>query len=317
MKPILPNSIDVPISNDVAQTLLSAIATKKWWQGAVISGDDLPQIEDNYSDVECWVVASQTCNLYNPSFQNVPVFELVAASSIGACHPEKVRGDNPRILHVEAMSSDGTIFLELDIQKRRWLPRSLLAGLSAPRLYIRDAERGTDPDWLKNQWKDNFSGWLGRSYTRVALPDFFNDAIKFSRVKEVLEDKLIKHKDDLYGIYLELNADSEDAWQGVLGEMPPPYLLGITLVTYETADPEKLKQLLLKSLFVDKIKDTESAGANPQKITRAQLAGRRGIRIIPAGIEAKSVSDIPLLELMKKVRYSLVDHFSDSSMAVT
>lgn len=305
---------EAQISADVAQALLDEIEVRKWWQGSVLLGKDLPPMEDGHSDVECWVVASQACNIYNASFQNVPVFELVSASRIGACDPGKIRGDNPRILHVEALSNEEVISLELDIQKRRWLPRSWLAQLPAPFCHVRDAERGVDP-FLKNQWRDKFAAWMGRSYTRVALPDAFNDALKASKIREVLEDKLAKHKNELYGIYLELSPDSGEVWEGVLGEMPAPYLLGITLVTFDNVDPDKMKEMLVKSLFKDEIKDPAS-GDSPRKIRRVDLAARHKIRIIEADIAAKTVSGTSIHEIMGMVRYSLVDHLSDSSMAV-
>jgi hypothetical protein len=203
--------------------------------------------------------------------------------------------------------------LELDIQKRWWLPRRLLADIPAPTYHVRDAPRHVEQDWLKNQWQDNLAGWLARSYTRVALPNAFNEAMRVSRFKDVLENKLTKHKDNLYGIYLSIGADADEEWHGVPGEMPPPYLLNLVLVTHEDADPEVLKAQLLKQLFQDPIPDPE----NPTgvKITRAALAKRHKIRVVEAAIEAKSVSDLTLLELKSLIRYSLVDHLSNSSMA--
>ena len=118
---------------------------------------------------------------------------------------QKKRGDNPRILHIEASSKNNeTITLELDIQKRRWLPRDLLSELPAPVFHVRDVKNEGDPDWLKSQWLDSLVGWLGRSYTRVALPDLFNESMNSARLSECLDDKLRKHKDDIYGIYIDV-----------------------------------------------------------------------------------------------------------------
>jgi len=134
-----------------------------------------------------------------------------------------------------------------------------------------------------------------------------------SKLRDVFEKKLAKQKNELYGIYFSLEADNEEPWSGVLGEMPPPYLLSIVLVTYEDVDPELLKTRLLKSLFEDKVKDPEHATG---KVCRAQLARRYGIRLIEADVDAMSVAEITLARLKSLVRYSFVDHLSDSSMAV-
>lgn len=306
------NLIEQPISADVNEALLIAVKEKKWWQGSVIPASSL-SLEDQ-SDANYWVIASQACNIYNPNFEKVPVFELVAARQIDECDPKMVKGDNPRILHLTARSQGGDIIaLELDIQERRWLSRSLLAQIPGSTIYVRDAKRDEGPDWNKNLWLDNFIGWMARSYTRVAFPDEFNDSMRVSRIEEILKDKITKHRDKLYGIYLLVSANTNDEWHGILGEMPPPYLLEIMLITYEDVDPEVIKKELIQRLFIDSIQDP---GEKSQKITRGQLARKHNIHIIESSVDARTISDINLLELKSLVRYTFVDHLSDSSMAV-
>lgn len=311
----LSTSTGVPISAELSSALLAKIKANNWWQGSVIPICHLPKINDGYDDVEMWVITSQACNIYNPCFEKVPVFELVAAVKVGKCDPKNAKGDNPRLLHLEARSiSNEIICLELNIQKRRWLKRSLLAEFPASTFHVQDVRQSGGPDLLNNRWLDNLTGWLGRSYTRVALPDQFNNSLKNSKIGECLEEKLTKHKKDLYGIYISLEADSETSWDGVLGEMPPPYLLNVVLVTEETGDPIVIKDQLLKQLFIDKIQDPDDISI---KITRVELARRLNMRLIKEAIEAKSVAEFTLLEIKSLIRYSLVDHLSDSSMAAT
>lgn len=293
------------------EVLIAAIEERKWWQGSVIPQSDLISF-DMGGDASHWIVASQTCNLYNENFDLVPRFEVVAANKIDECKPEKVKGDNPRQLHVVATAQDGCICLDVDIQNRKWLPRSLLAELPAPAFHIVDGSQDQQPAWLDKQWLDLFSGWLGRSYTRVALPDEFNEALAKSKIEDVLKKKLIKFKDELYGVYLKLDHDTEEPWAGVLGQMPPPYNLGIVLVTHEHADPEELKKILVRQIHEDKVNDPADL---TKKTTRADLANRYQVRTIKQDIEAQSVAEIRLLDLKKLVRFSLIDHLSNSSMA--
>jgi len=238
------------------------------------------------------------------------VFEVVGAYGVDECSPAKVKGDDPRVLHVEAESADLKMALNVDIQKRKWLPRNCLALLPAPEFHIKD--RVNQAGSLKDQWLDNFSGWMGRSYTRVALPDEFNDALGESRLKQILEEKLAKEKDALYGIYLTIEPDSDEPWTETLGLMPSPYLLGITLLVHEEHSPVTVRSKAVKQIFKDTLPDPLDG---TKKVTRAELAKRHGIRIVEAGVESISVADISLQEMKRLVRYTMVDHLSNSSMA--
>lgn len=256
------------------------------------------------------MVATQTCNLYNTDFVNIPRVELVGADEIERCDLALAKGDNPRLLHVNATSVDGsTIPLAIHIQSRQWSPRASLAELCAPSLFLRDPPHGSATHDDNDRYLDKFAGWLARSYTRVALPDEFNRILKRSKIEQVLKDKLGKRKNDLYGIYLNLSHASEELYDGVLGEMPDPYLLEITLVTSGAANPDEVRGRLIGQLFTDKIQDPDNRS---ETLTRAQLASRLGLRLLPEGIEAISQEEITLQQVRTLVRYTVVDHLSDS-----
>lgn len=291
--------------------ILAEIKQKGWWQGSVIPASELENAGYACEEADFWIVASQTCNLYNHSLERAPVFEIVGARQVDTCDPAKSKGDDPRALHVQAQSEQLTIALDVDIQKRKWLPRECLARLPAPQYAIKDAPRSKGA--LANQWLDNLAGWMGRSYTRIALPDEFNTALASSKLKQVLEDKLTKDKDALYGIYLAVEFDSNDPWEGTLGLMPPPYVLGITLLVHETYTPKELRDKLVQQIFKDR--QLQDPDDKTKKITRSELARRKGIRIVEAGVEAKSVSEVSLQEMKSLIRYTMVDHLSQSSFA--
>ncbi|MGE8100333.1 hypothetical protein ACQKP6_20700 [Pseudomonas fluorescens] len=295
--------------------VVQAIKDGAWWQGAVIAASRVEHLH-KIEGVDFWVVASQTCNLYNQNFEKIPSFEVLAAKNIGECNPQFIKGDNPRILHLEAICEESTVYLEIDIQTRAWLPREAMAGLTAPDYLICDAFAEHDPNWIKKQWLDLFSGWIGRSYTRVALPDDFNTSLNDCRVKEVIEKKLTKHANDLYGIYISLLPDSEGPWNGILGLMPPPYQLSILLITYMEADLDSILSSFKKQLFNDKIASgKKDDNGKPIETTRAELAASFDIRIIKQGVQAMTIGEVSLLDLKQYVRYSLIDHHSNSMMA--
>lgn len=308
--------IEEPISPEQAVLIVRQIEQKKWWQGSVIPVAELLRHISVPCKSDFWVIASQTCNLYNPSFEKVTTIELIAGNQIDHCLSAYSKGDHPRTLHVEALSENNEkLILELDIQKRIWISRQLLAEIQNSKFNIKDANRAVDPEG-KNQWLDNFIGWLARSYTRITLPNDFNKGMKSSKIEDVLQNKITKHHNKLYGIYLSISRDSEEDWSGLIGDMPSPYLLEITLISYMDTNSDDLKAELIKKLFEDQILDPEK---NDRKasISRVELAQRYGIRIIKAGIDAKTIAEISLLDAQNMIRYSFVDHLSDSSMSVS
>ncbi|MFN2355484.1 MAG: hypothetical protein ABR512_13305, partial [Desulfopila sp.] len=265
---------------------------------------------------EWWVIASQTCNLYNASLDNVPKFEIVAAKQIKSCNAGFIRGDHPRILHVEAQSqSDATavISLELDIQNRKWCKREILAQLEPPKHRLIDVPRTTESDGLKKLWLDNFICWLTRSYNRVTLPDQFNDAVRVSKIEDVFKKKLSKSKEDLWGIYFSIHPDSDEPQEGMIGEMPPPYQLNIVIVVNEGVDPEKHRKKMVDQLFKDEVRDPEDSSA---MITRLDLAKRHKIRLIEQDIDALSVAEFTIKDHKSLIRYSFIDYLSDSSLTL-
>lgn len=297
------------------EDIVQAIINGTWWQGAVVSAKKMAPFVHTPEGADFWVVASQTCNLYNIDLERVPSFEILAAKCIDTCSPQMSKGDHPRTLHIEAENNGEKIFLEILIQKRAWLDRKILAQVGAPDYYICDTLPEHDNDWLKKQWLDLFSGWLGRSYTRVALPDEFNLALETSKIKEIIDKKLTKRANELYGIYFSLAPDCDNPSHGLLGLMPPPYLLSIMLVTYPDAETDILGNFQ-KQLFTDLIENgKDDANGKRTKLTRATYAGELGIRIIKQGVTLKTTGEVTLQELKEYIRYSLVDHHSNSQFA--
>jgi hypothetical protein len=284
--------------------LATEIKSAGWWQGSVISEKRLQNLSSDDSGDGWWIVASQTCNLYNPDFCKIPVVELIAARSVEKLDKSLSRGNNPRLLHLEAIGDGETVYFEVDIQKRTWLNRAQLASLGSPDYEIVDSSRDTQ-DWTNTQWLDNFAGWIARSYTRVTLPDDFNTILKESRIQDVLDSKLLRST-KLYGIYLNISSANEEEWTGNLGLMPSPYFLEILLVTDEDENPDQIVIDLKKALFEDKVV-IKILGAT---ITRAEAAKRQGITISPAGVTGQNIAETSILSIKSSVRYTLNDYLS-------
>lgn len=281
------------------------IESQAWWQGSVIATDVIPALE--YCSADFWIVASQPCNLYGKDFQQIPWVELVGATQIAVSDSSKSKGDHPRILHVNAEGTTGTICLQIDITLRKWVQRSFLAGISP--MYALPTRNNENGNISSNEM---FSGWLARSYTRVALPDEFNKGLRDCKIDKFLNEKLAKYSNKLYGIYFSIDCEAENAKELPIGKLPPPYLLGIVIAVYEDVDPTEIEQLFTTSLFKKNIPDPYNNGKN---ISRADNARRHGIRLIEEDINIRSIADLTVSELHGLVRYSIVDYLSDSSFA--
>lgn len=292
---------------------LSRIKELGWWQGSVIPAANLSDILGASENIDFWVVISQTCNLYNFSFENVPAFEVVGAKRVDTCEKAYTKGDHPRTIHVESVLVDTgeVLCLAINILERRWLARDLLAKISGPIASIQDAIDIRDPAIMQKQWLDKLAGWIARSYTRVTLPDEFNRALNESRIKKVLESTLTDLADQLHGIYLSIGSGGEEEYQGVIGLMPPPYLLEIYIVTNEGVDPDPIVAKVIEEIFKVERKLKGTAQPYPKIV---DLAMKAGIRVREQGIIGRS-TDITLDEMRHLTRYTFVDHFSDSSFA--
>ncbi|MDU8630761.1 hypothetical protein [Pseudomonas syringae group sp. 243L2] len=287
--------------------LAEAIKKAGWWQGSVISGERLQSHCGVDGDI-WWIVASQTCNIYNSDFEKIPVVEVVAATRVAKIDNALSKGNNPRLLHLEAIGKGETVFFEVNIQRRIWISRDALAGIGDPDYDIVDSDRES-AGWMKSQWLDTFSGWLARSYTRITLPDEFNVILKESRIQEVLDGKILR-TDKLYGIYLNIGSASNDRWTGALGLMPAPYFLEILLVTDEDENPIPLVDTLKKSLFEEKVKFKFHEEVYD---FRSKIASDRGITIIPEGITGSNIAETSILSVKSSVRYTLNDFLSLSN----
>ncbi|PFG60252.1 hypothetical protein DM05_4958 [Pseudomonas poae] len=288
--------------------LAESIKSSGWWQGSVISDQKLQGLSVDDSNTTWWIVASQTCNLYNPDFCKIPVVELISARLIPKLEKSFSRGNNPRILHVEAIGDGKTVYFEVDIQSRTWIRRQQLACIGNPEFEIVDSSRDTT-DWVNTQWLDNFAGWIARSYTRVTLPDDFNRVLKVSKIQDVLDGKLMRSP-KLYGIYLNISSASEEEWTGTFGLMPAPYFLEILLVSDEDENPDQMVADLSKALFEDKVNFKD---IGELKLSRADVAKRYGLTIVPAGITGQNIAQASILDIKSSIRYTLNDFLSMSS----
>lgn len=258
-----------------------------------------------------YLVATQTCSLYNGSFERVPLVELIEAWPIsgGDLKPKCRKGYDPREHHLEISNGEeAAIPLRLRIHQRRWIDRTTLAGFAPANHQI------IDPQVVDSTGKELFAKWLGSSYTRVELPDKFNDALAQSRIGEFLEQRISKQGDKIFGVYFRIqpleDEEDNDLTADQIAQLQAPYKVILTLVVYLDDDVEEIEEEA-KKLFAPVIPDPAKKDQKPQpKISKAELAVRYGLTL--TDVDVVTTKQWKVDDLMHNIRYTMFDTLSSS-----
>lgn len=291
---------------------MESIRLAGWWQGSLIEATGLVDEYPQAASCAYWVVISQTCNLYNGSFEKVPKVELVGAELAARLDPKIAKGFMPRVIHTKAYSDDSSEYLfEVNIGQRMWISRDWLAKLRRPHSAIRDLPG--DPD---GRYKEVLVGWLARSYTRIELPDAFNNAIASSRLGRIF-DSIAKLDSGVHGIFFEVTDSAPDEDEdgeepapmsaGELAVSTPPWYLEITVVCHDHDVKNKVAGILLK--VDEKRYDVPPQGDEiSRKLSCRELAAECGLHLI--GAQAVMTAAWGLDDLIKAQRFTNHDYLS-------
>lgn len=288
------------------------ISDHGWWQGAVIDTEafksELPQLASS----RLWILISQTCNLFNPSFEKVPSVEFIAAKEVDSLDSQLARGFNPRVLHTKADDGQSNeLILEIQIQNRQWVPREALALVPPAGKAVRDLNG--DPE---GRFKEVLATWVARSYTRIELPDALNLAIQKSDLHKVLR-KISKIDEGLYGIFFFVtthqDGDLEDDGARDPEPMSPsevahskgPWDIEISVVCYNQKARARAIEILDSA---DELRYPPVGGSATEKRSIRQLAAAEGLHVV--GMQAVTDDAWRVPDLMSTLRYTNFDYQS-------
>lgn len=279
-----------------------------WWQGSVLPEDVLRSVtgEKLTEGGPRWILASQTCNLYNPDFTKIRLIEWVGAKVIHAAeiNPKMRAGRNPRILHCQATGpSQEDVWLECDLQLRHWTDRKILADIEpAPISFRDDPSKQTDL-----QCKDIFIRWVARSYTRLELSDELGKALQDEKIEDLIGKICKAHESEIYGVFLEINDETE---QTPAVEVKPPCTVEITFVAQPNSKIAEISKIVKDFYEAEVPNPMFTPGSNfPKKVKRKTLNNTKSIK---ASWAYKSTEEWNISDLEKTLRYSFIDYFSDS-----
>jgi hypothetical protein len=185
------------------------ISNLGWRQGFVFQPLKDSQLASEISADEWLVVCTQSCSIAHPE----PHIELMVAKPIKKFNPRSAEatGKNVRKFTVALPLLGSEQGLECDITKRLFVPKEEFQDFPPP-------EEGQPP--LEN--RRAFAGWLGRYYTREALPNVLEHRLR-EDFYGILESIFKKKTDDdktfeecLQDIYIKWKPNEELTDSGVL-----------------------------------------------------------------------------------------------------
>lgn len=306
------------------QAAVSCIRNFGWWQGSVVPVSDLAEYCAAPAEATHWIVASQTCNIQHGSLDLVPSVELIAATLLKGTEfsSDLAKGERPRILHTCASGDDGQLFLALQVHDRHWIPRVALASCAPSSFAIEDLQ-----DDAGGRYKEIFASWLGRSYTRLELPNDFNEALAQSGIKDKVFSRLRRHDSVIQGIYLSIAtgagsvADEEDAEDippltpSAISKATGPYLVDITVVVQQGSTNEQIKEVraLLAGITdrripIEKLPE-HMRQPGETKCTMADVAASKGLTV--GTFDVVTVKAWTVHDLMRTVRFTDYDYLSN------
>lgn len=170
------------------------------WRQCSIAADPLRErllqdelLRDATAD-DLLIVATQDCDLVCHSFETEPYVEIVIGRHVESLDGNCRFGKNPRRLQFELSGTSDTY--EVQAISRISIPRDLLAE------YAPDPERNLDSVTSRT-----IPEWLGKRYTRAALPDTFNERSRSAQAK--IRDRLKSDGELVEAIFVTVVPNAE------------------------------------------------------------------------------------------------------------
>jgi hypothetical protein len=258
-----------------ADETVAKIRNAGWWQGSVVDEATLRGVEPTLpGGHDYWVMATQTCNLYNKDFAKISKVEWVAAKRVLDSVPAQKGGRNPRLLEVKASSQEGEVWLVCNSQERHWGHRANIAKIAPTMAFINAKGQGQ-----AENHKDNFATWLARGYTRLELSDELNQALADGKLMAAIDKLVAAHDADLFGIFIRV----ADEQKSLPEHVKPPCEVDLRIVVSQESNLEKVRKKL-EDLFA---KASVDVGPGKPKLSRETvLANDHGIILDQQAIPA-------------------------------
>ncbi|MBS0656553.1 MAG: hypothetical protein JSR46_12310 [Verrucomicrobia bacterium] len=153
------------------------IQAKGWRQGSIFHpGNVVTDI--TLAEGELLIICTQSCTVVSSRFATDPTVEAMTVKLVTKYNPKsfEATGKHQRKLHLEVINNPQNQCIECDINRRFFFDRQHLFNLDP----LQEMEIGT-------KGMNKLAGWLGRSYTRIALPDILVERLKPEIISFILK----------------------------------------------------------------------------------------------------------------------------------
>jgi len=206
-----------------------------WRQGTIVQQTDNKEILEllnfPHEDDLILIIASQSCDIANNNIEDDPYIEVSIARCIDKSNGNLTHNKNPRSLHssLQIHTEDTDIVRKQNIQLKAFdkliINKGYFKHLTPDRNCL-----------LSDSELEGYVAWLASRYSRPALPTEFNNRIATIDPKSKLRKKAKGSNEQLSGIYVEINPDTELP----KGENYSVNLLGLVSAEFE-GDLEKVE----------------------------------------------------------------------------
>ncbi len=170
--------------DQLGEMTAQAIHQAGWRQGSVFIPNETIPLSFALDSTEVLAIVTQSCSVVSQRFHVDPLVEAIVARKLPEFNSKapEANGKNQRSLHLKLLvPQPRCIALQFDFHRRFFFDRKKLAELSC----IENLSLG-------EQEAKKLGDWLGRGYTRIALPDAL---VKSMRVRLLLLlEQILKKK---------------------------------------------------------------------------------------------------------------------------
>ncbi len=166
-----------PQQNEADIDNAKIISEKGWRQGSIFTPGDVFK-EMTLADEELLIICTQSCTVVSSRFTTDPKVEAMVIKPLSKYNPRSTEatGKNQRKLHIEVLNNSQFKCIECDINRRLFFDRLHLLKITP----LQHME-------ISMQSVTKLAGWLGRSYTRIALPDLLVTLLKPEIIPHILK----------------------------------------------------------------------------------------------------------------------------------
>jgi hypothetical protein len=165
-----------PKQDDSDITNAKLILDKGWRQGSIFDPRGILE-EITLADGELLIICTQSCTVVSSRFTTDPVVEAMVIKPLAKYNHKafEATGKNQRKLHIEIINNTHFKCIECDFNRRFFFDRRKLLDLKQ----LLELE-------IDNEGSTKLAGWIGRAYTRIALPNLLVERIKIDLLQIIL-----------------------------------------------------------------------------------------------------------------------------------